>query len=125
MISHFKKMKIFFPLLTIIFFSETLCSQNNQYKLWYTQPASQFEEALPLGNGRLGIMVYGGVTTERFSLNEETLWAGGPVNPDMNPEAKEYLQPVREALFNEDYKKADSLMRFMQGKFSESYAPLG
>lgn len=113
-------------LISFILFSGTIFSQQtNQYKLWYTQPANQFEEALPLGNGRLGIMVYGGVKTERFSLNEETLWAGGPVNPDMNPNAKNYLQPVREALFNEDYKKADSLVRFMQGKYSESYAPLG
>ncbi|HKO80628.1 MAG TPA: glycoside hydrolase family 95 protein, partial [Chitinophagaceae bacterium] len=113
-------------LISCILFSGTLFSQkSNQYKLWYTQPASQFEEALPLGNGRLGIMVYGGVKTEQFSLNEETLWAGGPVNPDMNANAKNYLQPVREALFNEDYKKADSLVRFMQGKYSESYAPLG
>ena len=97
----------------------------NPNKLWYTKPAGQFEEALPLGNGRLGVMVYGGVKTEKLALNEETLWAGGPVNPDMNPNAKNYLQPVREALFSENYKAADSLVRFMQGRFSESYAPLG
>ena len=118
--------KLIYLFISCILFSGTIFSQQgNQYKLWYTQPASQFEEALPLGNGRLGIMVYGDIKTERFSLNEETLWAGGPVNPDMNPHAKNYLQPVREALFNEDYKKADSLVRFMQGKYSESYAPLG
>ena len=117
--------EIYFLISCILFSGNIFSQQSNQYKLWYTQPANQFEEALPLGNGRLGIMVYGGVKTERFSLNEETLWAGGPVNPDMNPNAKNYLQPVREALFNEDYKKADSLVRFMQGKYSESYAPLG
>ena len=51
----------------------------NPNKLWYTKPAGQFEEALPLGNGRLGVMVYGGVKTEKLALNEETLWAGGPM----------------------------------------------
>ena len=97
----------------------------NGLKLWYNDPAASFQEALPLGNGRLGVMVYGGVQKERLSLNEETLWTGKPVNPAMNPKAKNYLQPVREALFAEDYKKADSLMHFMQGKYSDSYAPLG
>jgi alpha-L-fucosidase 2 len=93
--------------------------------LWYAKPATQFEEALPLGNGRLGAMVYGGLKTERLSLNESSLWSGGPVDPDMNRDAKNYLKPVRDALFQEDYKKADSLVRFMQGKFSQSYEPLG
>ncbi|NQX40217.1 alpha-L-fucosidase 2 [Pedobacter steynii] len=94
-------------------------------KLWYNDAARGFEEALPLGNGRLGVMVYGGVQKERLSLNEESLWSGGPVDAHMNPNAKNYLQPVREALFDENYKKADSLMHFMQGKYSASYAPLG
>jgi alpha-L-fucosidase 2 len=118
-----KKNLLFFAglLLAVI---QTSAQQNN-HKLIYTKPATQFEEALPLGNGRLGVMVYGGIQSERFSLNEATLWAGGPVNPDMNPQAKTYLKPVRDALFSENYKKADSLVRFMQGKFSESYAPLG
>ncbi|UCE41383.1 MAG: glycoside hydrolase family 95 protein [Candidatus Aminicenantes bacterium] len=93
--------------------------------LWYEKPASYFEEAMPLGNGRIGAMVYGGVPSERILLNEETLWAGGPVDPDMNPEAVEYLPRVREALFNGDYPLADKTIRNMQGKFSESFLPLG
>lgn len=111
--------------LSLLWANALLAQSPNALKLWYTKPASQFEEALPLGNGRLGAMDYGGVSSARFSLNEATLWAGGPVNPDMNPQAKNYLQPVRDALFSENYKKADSLVRFMQGSFSESYAPLG
>jgi alpha-L-fucosidase 2 len=118
------KNPFFFATVFVLFINQTFAQENN-HKLIYDKPAGQFEEALPLGNGRLGVMVYGGVNTERFSLNEATLWAGGPVNPDMNPEAKNYLGPVRKALFAENYKKADSLVRFMQGKFSESYAPLG
>ncbi len=93
--------------------------------LWYNKPATVFEDALPLGNGRIGAMVYGGVEKERISLNEATLWTGYPVDPNMNPAAKNYLPLIREALFAEEYKKADSLTRFIQGKFSSSYSPLG
>jgi len=93
--------------------------------IWYNKPATVFEDALPVGNGRMGGMVYGGVDKERISLNESTLWAGYPVDPNMNPEAKKYLPLVRAALFAGEYQKADSLTRFMQGKFSASYAPLG
>jgi alpha-L-fucosidase 2 len=118
------KQYFFFATVFALSINQAFAQQNN-HKLIYDKPALQFEEALPLGNGRLGVMVYGGINTERFSLNEATLWSGGPVNPDMNPKAKTYLEPVRKALFAENYKKADSLVRFMQGKFSESYAPLG
>jgi len=97
---------------------------NNDY-IWYNKPASYFEDALPIGNGKMGGMVYGGVQQERISLNESTLWAGYPVDPNMNRDAKNYLPLIREALFAGDYKKADSLTRFIQGKFSASYAPLG
>ncbi|MFN8254479.1 MAG: glycoside hydrolase family 95 protein [Bacteroidales bacterium] len=104
--------------------SKTL-SQENQNLLWYSQPAKEFEEALPLGNGRMGAMVYGDVNKEHFLLNEASLWTGGPVDPNMNPEAYKWLPKVREALFNQDYKLADELVHHLQGKFSESYAPLG
>jgi hypothetical protein len=93
--------------------------------IWYNKPSTVFEDALPVGNGRIGGMVYGGVDKERISLNESTLWAGYPVDPNMNPEAKKYLPLVRAALFAGEYQKADSLTRFMQGKFSASYAPMG
>lgn len=94
-------------------------------ELWYDKPAKVFEEAIPIGNGRMGGMVYGGIQKDKISLNEVTLWGGYPVDPNMNPKAKEYLPLVRKALEQDDYKKADSLLRFIQGKFSSSYAPLG
>ena len=113
-------------LLLIIVVEKGRTQSVNALKLWYTKPATVFEEALPLGNGRLGAMVYGGVEQEKLSLNEATLWAGKPVDAaSVNPGAKNYLQPVRDALSKEDYKKADSLVHFMQGPYSESYAPLG
>jgi len=66
-------------------------------KLWYKQPAKIWTEALPLGNGRLGAMVFGGVNEETISLNEATLWSGGPVKTNINPDAPKYLAKVREA----------------------------
>jgi alpha-L-fucosidase 2 len=66
-------------------------------KLWYKQPATEWSEALPIGNGRLGAMVYGGVDKERLQLNEETLWSGGPHSYD-NPDAFQHLAEVRELL---------------------------
>jgi|GEM_PF-42925 len=94
-------------------------------RLWYRQPAVVWTEALPVGNGRMGGMVYGGVGNEVISLNEATLWSGGPVKESVNPEAKQYLAPLRKALFAEDYPAAVQLAKKMQGVYSESYLPLG
>src|SRR5512139_720701 len=93
--------------------------------LWYDRPAAAFEEALPLGNGRTGVMVYGGPASDQFLLNDSTLWTGGPIDPAVNPDAINWLPRVREALFKGDYKTADALTRKIQGKYSQSYAPLG
>jgi alpha-L-fucosidase 2 len=92
--------------------------------LKYTQPASQWTEALPVGNGRLGAMVFGGVANEHLQLNEATLWSGGPRDWN-NPGAKEILPQVRAAIFEGDYVKADQLCKKMQGPYNESYQPLG
>jgi alpha-L-fucosidase 2 len=93
--------------------------------LWYDRAAAVFEEALPLGNGRTGVMVYGGPESDRFLLNDSTLWSGRPIDPAVNPDAINWLPRVREALFKGDYEAADTLTRKIQGKFSQSYAPLG
>ncbi|MEY3051323.1 MAG: hypothetical protein RLY31_1108 [Bacteroidota bacterium] len=93
--------------------------------LWFQTPAMAFEEAFPLGNGRLGATVYGGVGEERLLLNEATLWSGGPVRPDQVPDAAGQLPAIRKALFDEQYALADSLVRRLQGSYSQSYAPLG
>lgn len=121
------KIKCLFALTALTLISGECYSQvSKALELWYTKPANQFEEALPLGNGRLGAMVYGGVMQEKVSLNEATLWSGKPIDAaKINPGAKNYLAPIRDALFAENYKKADSLQRFMQGAYSEAYMPLG
>ena len=81
-------------------------------------------EALPIGNGQLGAMIFGGVQTEVLQLNEATLWSGGPLEWN-NPKAREVLPKVREAIFAGDYVQAHELSRQMQGPFNQSYQPLG
>src|SRR6478735_3666987 len=92
-------------------------------ELRYTQPAEKWTEALPVGNGRLGAMVFGGVTNERLQLNEATLWSGGPRDWN-NPGAREILPQVRAAALAGDYAKATELSKKMQGRFTEAYMPL-
>lgn len=84
--------------------------------LWYEEPANEWTEALPLGNGRFGAMVFGGAETERIQLNEESLWTGGPIER-MNPEALENLEKVRQLLFEGKYVEGERLAQEkMMGK---------
>ncbi len=93
--------------------------------LWYRQPAAKWTEALPLGNGRLGAMMFGGVESERLQLNEDTLWSGAPRDWN-NPDAKNHLSEVRRLVLEQkDYAAADRACQKMQGPFTESYQPLG
>ena len=77
-------------------------------KLWYEQPANTWEEALPLGNGRLGAMVYGGVASETIQLNEDTFWAGGPHN-NLNPAARAALPEIRRLIAAGQHSAASAL----------------
>ena len=76
--------------------------------LWYRQPAEQWTEALPIGNGRLGAMIFGGIARERLQLNEDTLYAGGPYDPS-NPEALAALPQVRALIAEGKYVDAQNL----------------
>jgi alpha-L-fucosidase 2 len=91
--------------------------------LWYAKPAADWNEALPLGNGRLGAMVFGRPDHELIQLNEDTLWSGHRRDGN-NPSAKEVLPEVRKAMFAGEWDRTDDLMRKMQGLFSESYMPM-
>ncbi|WP_234395797.1 glycoside hydrolase N-terminal domain-containing protein [Bacteroides sp. Marseille-P3684] len=82
--------------------------QAQEYKLWYDQPAHVWTEALPLGNGRLGAMLYGNPAAEQLQLNEETIWAGRP-NNNPSPEAREWLPKIRELVLAGKYKEAQDL----------------
>jgi alpha-L-fucosidase 2 len=120
--------------------------------LWYTGPATEWVDALPIGNGRLGAMVYGGgavdpaddpidavtpraeravspvpadPSKETLQLNEDTLWSGMPIDGN-NLGAPKWLTPIREAVLEKkDYHLADRLCDNMQGLFAEAYQPLG
>lgn len=83
-------------------------SSDADLTLHYTRPATEWVEALPVGNGRLGAMVFGGIHQERLQLNEDTLWAGGPYDPS-NPEARDALPQVRQLIARGDYEAAQNL----------------
>ncbi len=102
-----------------------MASIQSPLKLWYDNPATYFEESLVLGNGMQGATVFGGIGTDKIYLNDLTLWSGEPVNANMNPTAYKNLPDIRKALNEKNYKKAEQLYKKLQGKYSESYAPLG
>jgi alpha-L-fucosidase 2 len=95
--------------------------------LFYRQPAKEWVEALPVGNGRLGGMVFGGVPAERIQLNEDTFWSGGPYDP-ISDEALQYLPKVRQLIVEGRYKEAQDLAdRKLMGRprHLQAYQPLG
>ena len=102
-----------------------LLAQQKEYILWYNKPAKDWNEALPVGNGRLGAMIFGRAGEELIQLNEQTLWTGGPVNLNPNPNAPQFLQPVRDALFKDSIQQAVQLLKKMQGPNTQMYQPLG
>jgi len=92
--------------------------------LHYDRPASFFEESLPIGNGKIGALVYGGTDDNIIYLNDITLWTGKPVDPNLDRDAHKWIPTIREALFREDYQLADSLQRNVQGPNSQFFQPL-
>lgn len=99
-------------------------SADRRLALWYTRPADRWVEALPVGNGRLGAMVFGGVGLERLQLNEDTLWSGAPKDWD-NPRAKTVLPDLRRLVADAKYVEADQLAKQALGPYTQSYMPLG
>ena len=97
---------------TLIFAGVSVLSLNlsaeQVHKLWYDSPAQVWTEALPLGNGRLGAMVYGNPASEQIQLNEETIWAGRP-NNNANPEAREWIPKIRQLVFEGKYREAQDM----------------
>ncbi|WP_347158704.1 glycoside hydrolase family 95 protein [Pontibacter chitinilyticus] len=93
----------------LAFLLHVSAQNDSQLKLWYTEPAHRWVEALPVGNGRLGAMVYGDPAKEVIQLNENTVWAGQP-NRNDNPQAKEALPEVRRLIFEGKYDEAQKLV---------------
>lgn len=106
-----------------IFLSTTL-TFGKEYKLWYNAPATVWEEALLIGNGRIGAMVYGNPLQEVYQLNEESIWSGYPQDWN-NPKAANALPQVREAVDRGDYAKASELWKAnAQGPYTARYLPM-
>lgn len=94
-------------------------------KTWYTKPAKEWTESLPLGNGRLGAMVFGGIAKERIALNEDTLWSGYPKNKNREG-AAQYLTQARRLSMERRFGELENLIEdHMLGDYTESYLPLG
>jgi len=114
--------------LILISCSEKKGSDNgNSLKLWYNQPAGVWEEALPVGNGRLGAMVFGNPLTERIQINEESIWAGSRINNN-NQASQANLKKLQNAIFESRYKEAAEIAeKCLLGTPPRirSYQPLG
>ncbi len=115
--------KNYLLLLAALVMSSVVSSQ--QLQLWYNQPAQKWTEALPIGNGRMGAMIFGGIAQEHIQFNEETLWTGGPRNYNRTG-AYKYLDSIRQLLFAGKQKEADALaereflgLKSEEGKRSE------
>ncbi len=96
-------------IVSVLFHIQVSAQNESLLKLWYNQPAKQWVEALPVGNGRLGAMVFGDPVKETIQLNESTVWAGQP-NRNDNSNARAVLPEVRELIFEGKYKEAQDLV---------------
>ena len=121
-------MRKYLLITAILSGSFTLCKAQTEQApmvLQYDKPATFFEESLPIGNGKLGALIYGGTDDDVIYLNDITLWTGKPVDRNLDADAHQWIPAIREALFNEDYALADSLQLHVQGPNSQYYQPLG
>ena len=120
---------IILPLTIALIFSCTYSGKNNtdnSLTLWYDKPAEQWEEALPLGNGRLGVMVFGKTSHERIQLNDDSMWPAD-IGWDQAGGTKKDLERVRQLLFKGEITKADQLMvdKFSRKGVTRSHQTLG
>ena len=91
-------------------------------RLWYKEPSKIWEEALPLGNGRLGAMVFGAPVDETIQVNEDSIWYGGKVDRN-NPDTKTYLPEIRKLILNGEISKAERLMKMAMSGCPDSAHP--
>lgn len=121
-------LKTFFAVLFFAFSMQVKAQESSDLTLWYKQPAADvWTDALPIGNGRLGAMIYGNVENERIQLNEHTVWSGGP-NRNDNPDALASLPEVRRLIFEGKQKEAEQLAaKTIQSKKShgQKFQPVG
>ena len=99
---------------------------SSDVKLWYSRPAKTWVEALPLGNSRVGAMVFGGTSREELQLNEETLWAGSPYRNEKEG-ALDSLPAIRKLIFEKKYMEAQELIQrsYYTGRYGMPYQTVG
>ena len=118
-------MRNYLLLSSMICLMATAQTEQAPMVLQYDRPADFFEESLPIGNGKIGALVYGGTDDNIIYLNDITFWTGKPVDRLLDADAHQWIPKIREALFNEDYARADSLQLHVQGPNSQYFQPLG
>lgn len=116
-----------YPILVLWAFFTIISTQAQKSVLWYTQAAEKWEDALPLGNGRLGAMVFGIPGREHIQLNEDSMWPGGPDDWGLADGTPADLARIREYLIAGDHKKADSLLvlKFSRKEVTRSHQTMG
>ena len=119
------RIRFFFLVLILPFLTFSVYAQSN-LSLWYKKPAVKWTEALPIGNGSIGAMIFGHPEKEILQLNESTFWSGGPVKNNVNPQAPVYFEKARKVLLSSDGtpREAIDMVSKMQGVYSQSYLPL-
>ena len=112
--------------LVLLSCSASIAAQESPATLWFDRPAAKWTEALPIGNGRLGAMVFGGPGAERLQLNVDSLWAGAPSDRDRHG-AVQHLARARELLFAGKYREGEQLVQeqFMSERQVRSHQTLG
>lgn len=118
--------KIKYLICVSVLFSCTQAKEQGDkvMELYFNRPASVWAEAIPIGNGRLGGMVFGGVEEEKIQTNDDTFWSGEPRNVQ-NPSAAQYLPQIRQLLLDEKTIEAQKLIdKTMLGPWNECYMPL-
>ncbi len=120
------KKEISLTLLLAAACTHMMAANDNDQTLWYEKPAQHWLEALPLGNSRMGAMVYGGTAVEEIQLNEETFWSGGPHNNNSTSSIY-YLNEVRDLIFDGKEKQAEDIINreFIKGPHGQKYLTLG
>ena len=115
------------PILVLWAFFTVLSTSAQNSILWYNQPAEKWEDALPIGNGRLGAMVFGIPGKERIQLNEDSMWPGGPDDWGLADGTPADLAQIREYLIAGDHQKADSLLvlKFSRKEVTRSHQTMG
>ncbi|MGE4586487.1 MAG: glycoside hydrolase N-terminal domain-containing protein, partial [Mangrovibacterium sp.] len=113
---------VFMQLLAV----SLLAVPGGDMKLWYRQPAGNWNEALPVGNGRLGAMIFGGTASEQIQLNEETVWSGRP-NQNTNPAIREVLPEINRLFYAGKYREAEALAveKVVSANSGMKYQPVG